>query len=150
MNDDVALDLLQQEEHSLGKRIRDLNGEIAGEVRTFTAGLSDGERTISRIQDLYEAKAKLTFDLGDIGARIEGLETHIREQADLDRAKVLADDLAEGRPVAQEDYLDWLLPVAGTLESGEGYDRRHEGEEWMLQEMHRGDLEPEEYPDRNS
>ncbi|MBY2985662.1 hypothetical protein [Rhizobium leguminosarum] len=152
MTDEVELDLLQQEAHSLGKHIRDLDREIAREVRTFTAGFKDGEKAISRIQDRHEVKLKLMFDLGGVSARIEDLENRMRKQGDLDRANALAADFAEGRPVAQEDYLDWLQPAVGAPEyepsiEPERYHRQNAGEDRMLQEMLREEVEPEESPD---
>ncbi|EJT04925.1 hypothetical protein [Rhizobium sp. CCGE 510] len=148
MTDEEELDLLQQEALSLGKRIGDLDHEIAREVRTFAPGFTDGEKTISRMQDRYEAKLKFVFDLGRVSVHIEDLENRIRQRDALERANALA----EGRPVSQEDYLDWIRPSLDAPEreqaiEQESYHRPHEGEERMVQEMHREDLAPDDYPD---
>ncbi|WP_199788883.1 hypothetical protein [Rhizobium leguminosarum] len=55
-------------------------------------------------------------------------------------------------PVAVEDHLDWLRPALDAPDSRpeQDHEDRHpqrDGEERLLKEMHREDLEPEDYLD---
>lgn len=151
MNNEEALDLLQDQARTLEKAIKDNDYHI----ERLTHALANGEdpgRVIAGLQDYHNRQLGLMFDLGKLEAKIEDYENRIREHADHEREQALAQDFAEGQPIAQEDYLDWIRPALEAPAPAEErpQDERHphyEGEDRMLREMHREDREPEDYLD---
>lgn len=149
MNDKVALDLLQQRAHSLDKHFRDNEYHIERLMHALATS-GDPGRVIEGLQDYNNRQNGLMFELGKIQAQIEDLEHRIREHADREREGVLGQEFADAQPIRQEDYLDWLRPALEAPEITPALDDRHphhQGEERMLQEMHREDREPEDYLD---
>ncbi|TBD04567.1 hypothetical protein ELH21_09265 [Rhizobium leguminosarum] len=151
MNDEQSLDFLKDKANTLEKEVRDNDFHIERWARALANGEDPG-RVIEGLQDYHNRQLGLMFELGKTEAKIEDLENRIREQTDHEREQTLAQDFAEGQPIAQEDYLDWIQP---TLEAPVPAEERpqeerhphYEGEDRMLQEMHREDREPEDYLD---
>jgi hypothetical protein len=151
MTDEEALDHLQDHARTLEKEVKDNDYHIERWTHAL-AKAEDPSHAISGLHDYHNRQYGLMFELGKIEARIEDLQNRIREQSDYERELSLAQDFAEGQPIAQEDYLDWLRPTLeapNTVEERTPEDPHHhlEGEERMLKEMHREDQEPEDYLD---
>lgn len=149
MNDELAR--LREHALTLDKAVKDLDYEIERAVHSVASGSTDTGRAISILRDRQNDQLGLMYDLGKTEAQIEDLENRIREQDERTQEITAVQDWEEAVPVAREDHLDWLQPVLEppepTKHDRDDRDRRHDGEERMLQEMHREDLEPEDYSD---
>ncbi|MFS8047026.1 hypothetical protein [Rhizobium sp. BR 314] len=151
MTDPEALDFLQDQARTLEKEIKDNDYHI----ERWTHALANGEdpgRAISGLRDYHNRQYGLMFELGKTEARIEDLQNRIQEQSDHERELSLAQDFVEDRPAEQEDLLDWLRPALDAPDVPQEHEQddphhHYEGEERMLNEIHREDREPEDYPD---
>jgi hypothetical protein len=149
MTDEEALDLLQNQARTLENEVKDNDYHIERWTHAL-AKAEDPSHAISGLHDYHNRQYGLMFELGKLEARIEDLQNRIHEQSDHERELSLAQDFAEGQPIAQEDYLDWLRPAldaSDTPQEQADRDLQHEDEERMLKEMHREDQEPEDYLD---
>ncbi|ABC90758.1 hypothetical protein RHE_CH01973 [Rhizobium etli CFN 42] len=145
------LERLREHALTLDKAVKDLDYEIERAVHSVASGSTDTGRAISILRDRQNDQAGLMYDLGKTEAQIEDIENRIREQDERAQEIAAVERWEAAVPVAREDYLDWLRPVLDAPEPPEhdrdDRDRHHEGEERMLQDMHREDLEPEDYLD---
>jgi hypothetical protein len=140
---------LQERAQALETQIQDIDDEMERCVQAIGAG-DDPRRTIAFLRDRFNAQLGYMYDLGKVEARLEDFANRAREQGDLEREEGVASALIERLPLAPVDYLDWLRPDLEEPDQEhrqEDHDRRDEGEERMLTEMHRDDVEPEEYRD---
>lgn len=152
MDDKEELALLYNRALSLEKAIKDLDYEIERTVHIVAAGTTDTGQAMSFLRERQNRQSGFMYDLGKLEAQIEDLENRIREQDERDAERQALHAWQTDVPAAQEDHLDWLRPILGAPDTPEERDRveRHhhyEGEERMLQEMHREDREPEDYLD---
>jgi hypothetical protein len=151
MNDRDLLDLLQNRAISLENQVKDIDYEIERCVHDVANGADPG-RCISFLQDRHNVQSGYIFDLGKLSAQIEDLENRIREQDNRTEERIVGQDLEKGPDLAREDYLDWLRPAISAEEPAQevGRDERdhhYQGEDRMLEDMHREDREPEDYLD---
>lgn len=151
MDDKQALELLRERARQIEKEV----GDNDHHIERISFALADGEepgRALEQLQDYNNRQYGLMFDLGKTEARIEELENRLREQEDKAHEVSLGERFAEGQPVAQEDYLDWIRPSLESPDSAvvpehEEHHPHVQGEDAMLKEMHREDKEPEDYLD---
>lgn len=151
MNDEQALSMLLDQAHDLDKEIRGNDHEMQRLLHALGSGDSPS-RAIEALQDYQNRQSGLNFDLGKLQAQIEDLEHRIQEAANRSHEGALSDRFADGQDVSQEDYLDWLRPSLEEPEEAikSERDERHphyDGEDRMLQDMHREGQEPEDYLD---
>ena len=129
--------------------IEDIDRQIEKAMHAVAAGTFDVGHAITVLESRRNDHAGLMFELGKVTARIEDMENIAQEQNEQARESAAVDGWQEQVPVT-DDHLDWLRPVLDAPEPDEGRDERHQqldGEERMLEEMHREDREPEDYLD---
>lgn len=135
---------LQERAQALETQIQDIDDEMERCVQGLGSG-EDPRRAIAFLRDRFNAQLGYMYDLGKVEARLEDFATRAHEQDGDSREGVAASALIERLPPAREDYLDWLRPELEEPEQEhrqEDPDRRDEGEERLLTEMHRDDLGP--------
>ncbi|MBD1549530.1 hypothetical protein [Roseibium aggregatum] len=150
MDDQERLRQWTEQRFALEDEIENLDLEIK-RAEYAAVDASESGRWVTYIGECYQKQQGLFFDLGKVTARIEDLEERIREQAEQERERANTNRWQE-TPESREDHLDWLRPVLDAPEPEEIHDRdvrnpQREGEERMLEEMHRNDREPEDYLD---
>jgi hypothetical protein len=111
LSDEGLLGLLQQEAWSLHKGMKDVDFEIAREIRGHSDGFKDSQSAIARIQELYEVKLELTYKAGRLALQMEQVEQRIQEREAPQRGQVPAQEGHREVPAAVEDRLDWLRPA---------------------------------------
>jgi len=149
MTDEEALDFLQDQARTLEKEINDNDYHI----ERWTHALANAEEpghAIEGLRDYHNRQYGLMFELGKIEARIEDLQNRIREHDERERERASVENWEREVPVSPEDRLAWLelddVDLAVEREDNE-HERLSEAEDRMLDEMHRGDREPEDYED---
>jgi predicted nucleic acid-binding Zn-ribbon protein len=152
MDKQDELERLRERALSLNQAIQDLDYDVERAVHSAASGSTDTGRAISMVRDRHNHQLGLMYDLGKVEAQIADLENRVREQDERGEEQRATQEWQAELPVAQEDHLDWLRPVLDAPETAveHGRDERHphhEGEERMLTEMQREDLEPDDYLD---
>ncbi len=118
LSDEDGLGLLQQQAWSLHKEMKDLDVQIAREIRGHTDGFKDSQSTIARIQELYEVKLELTYKAGVLDLQREQVAQRIQEREAQQLDQVPAQEDHRDVPAAVEDRLDWLRPVLDVTDDG--------------------------------
>ncbi|MBY2985664.1 hypothetical protein [Rhizobium leguminosarum] len=145
------LERLQERAQSLDRAIKNLDHEIDRALDAMPAG-TDAAQVISYMRDRQNAQLGFMYDLGKTEARIEDLQSRMREQDERGGETRSVQAWEVEVPVTVEDHLDWLRPALDAPDPRPDYDHeerhpRHDGEEQLLKEMHREDREPEDHLD---
>ncbi|MQW86013.1 hypothetical protein [Sinorhizobium saheli] len=151
MDKNDELELLRERAHSLDQSIKDIDYEIERWTHALAGGIEPGP-AISFLRDCHHAQLGLMYDLGKVDAQIQVLERLSQEEREKPVEMAAVDGWQEIEAEAPEDHLDWLRPALNQPEpqredSPEDRHPQYEGEDRMLVEMHREDVEPEDYND---
>ncbi|MER9474386.1 hypothetical protein [Mesorhizobium sp. M0520] len=127
------LERLHQHARSLEKSIDDIDLDIERATHDL-ADRGDPGQLISFLQDRHNAQLGFMYDLGKVEARIEDLESLIREEQEQPQERLLAEQWQE-EPLAHEDHLDWFKQ--SLAENPPQPDEHELAEQRMLQEVER-------------
>lgn len=144
----AQLEALREHAHTLEDTIEDIDRQMEKAMHAVAAGTFDVGHALEVLRSRQNDHAGFTFELGKVTARIEDLENRIQEQSERERENGTVERWEERAPVV-EDRLDWLRPVLDAPEPEREAPQderhpRHEGEERMLEDMHRENGEPED------
>lgn len=144
-------EMLVEKALALEEAIKDIDHQIERAMHAVAAGADDIGHAMGVLTERRNAQLGRMFELGKVNAQIEDLENRMREQAERMQEQDVAQAWEMRSPQA-EDHLDWLRPAlnAPEPERESAQNERHphyEGEERMLEDMHRDDREPEDYLD---
>ncbi|EJT04927.1 hypothetical protein [Rhizobium sp. CCGE 510] len=140
---------LQDRAQSLDRAVRDIDHDIDRALDSVATG-QDTARILAYVRERQNTQLGFMYDLGKTEARIEDLQHRIREQEERGGETRSVEVWEREAPVAGEDHLDWLRPTLDARDTSPERDDRHpqrDGEERLLEEMHREDVEPEDHLD---
>lgn len=144
----VVLELLVERAEGLDDSIGQIESQIERSLQGLAAGTGDVAKVMEIIAERRKTQLERAYQLGEARAQIDELENRIQEHDEREWERQ-AEQERENVPVA-EDHLDWLRPALNAPEAGrfQGEQHQHrEGEERMLEEMHREGRKPEDYLD---
>lgn len=103
------------------------------------------------MREFYQVKEGYVYDLAKVETRNEDLELEIQQQQAVELARETAEvGRWEATAPAPEDHLDWYKETLArdavesvNEQSQDGRQHQFQGEDQMLQEMHRENVEPE-------
>lgn len=111
MDDKTAeLDALRERALTLQDTIEDIDYQIERAMHAVAAGTSHVGHAMTVLESRRNDHAGLMFELGKVTARIENMESRIREHEERGRENQTVEEWQEHAPVG-EDHLDWLRPV---------------------------------------
>ena len=146
----AELEMLVERAAAFEEAIKDMDYQIERAMHAVAAGTDDIGHAMGVLTERRNAQLGRMFELGRTTAQIEDLEQRIQEQDERAPERLAVQEWENVAPIAQEDYLDWLRPALDAPGPELTQDERHpqrEGEERMLEEMHREGREPEDYLD---
>lgn len=145
----AELDRLRERVATLGETIQEMDYQMERAMHAVAAGTDDVGHAMTVLSERHNAQLGLMFDLGKVTAQIEDLENRLREQDERPREQNVAERW-EQQVSPVEDRLDWLRPELEKRNAGPALEERHphhEAEQRMLDEVQRGEPEPEDYLD---